>query len=355
MLCFLLWSLHLKSTLDACPCIPTHSMAAKAAFALWFESTGLLRTPELKDLLVAVSSHEVNRHALSHRRVVAAHGGKQLRAKRYGQSFVHKELAASIGNQSDGEPGNARPRLGPSLERKQMPATALVQVLRKTSRRDRCSTGRLTHAAATTLSGSGTTNKVNEQEPASRVSAVLTATPFKGRGRILSRCKQEEFPEKLHAEERYQKGPFGNQNHRSALSPRHYTQQGSVSTASYFSLEKNNSQLQKISPDFLGNASGRKARAVTMCKTTRAQSCFRPSRRKSVTADFIASHPIDTWGEEILCGRIRVRIGHPSSVPNEGLDPQQHSRTSLSNSISALLACKIPEHLDAPVSRNKCL
>lgn len=29
---------------------------------------------------------------------------------------------------------------------------------------------------------------------------------------------------------RYQKGPFGNQNHRSALSPRHYTQQGSVST-----------------------------------------------------------------------------------------------------------------------------
>lgn len=49
-----------------------------------------------------------------------AHGGKQLRAKRCGQSFVHKELTASIGNQSDGEPGNAWPRLGPSLERKQV-------------------------------------------------------------------------------------------------------------------------------------------------------------------------------------------------------------------------------------------
>lgn len=43
-----------------------------------------------------------------------------------------------------------------------MPATALVQMLRKTSQRDLSSTGRLTHATATALSRSGTANKVNE-------------------------------------------------------------------------------------------------------------------------------------------------------------------------------------------------
>lgn len=36
-----------------------YSMAAKAAFALWFESTGLLRTPELKDLLVSLQGHPI--------------------------------------------------------------------------------------------------------------------------------------------------------------------------------------------------------------------------------------------------------------------------------------------------------
>lgn len=44
----------------------------------------------------------------------------------------------------------------------QMPATALVQMLRKTSQWDHYSVERLPHAIAMALSGSGTTNKVNE-------------------------------------------------------------------------------------------------------------------------------------------------------------------------------------------------
>jgi len=43
-----------------------------------------------------------------------------------------------------------------------MPATALVQMLAKTPQQDHYSMGRLTHATAMTLSGSGTANKVNE-------------------------------------------------------------------------------------------------------------------------------------------------------------------------------------------------
>lgn len=42
--------------------------------------------------------------------------------------------------------------------------------------------------------------------------------------------------------------------------------------ASYFSLEKNNSQLQKIRTDFLGNTSVRKAWTVTMPRITQPQS-----------------------------------------------------------------------------------
>lgn len=47
-----------------------------------------------------------------------------------------------------------------------------------------------------------------------------------------------------------------------------------VPTASYFSLEKNNSWLQKINPDFLGNSSVRKAWTVTKPGITRAQFSF---------------------------------------------------------------------------------
>lgn len=44
----------------------------------------------------------------------------------------------------------------------QIPATALVQALMKTSQQDQHSVGRLTHSIATTISGLGTANKVNE-------------------------------------------------------------------------------------------------------------------------------------------------------------------------------------------------
>lgn len=43
-----------------------------------------------------------------------------------------------------------------------MPANALVQMLVKTPQQDHYFVGQLTHAIATTLSGSGTANKVNE-------------------------------------------------------------------------------------------------------------------------------------------------------------------------------------------------
>lgn len=49
-----------------------------------------------------------------------------------------------------------------------------------------------------------------------------------------------------------------------------------VLTASYFSPEKNNSQLQKIRADFLGNASGRKVRTMAMHRAGRVQPFFQP-------------------------------------------------------------------------------
>lgn len=48
MLCFPLWSLHLKSTLDACPCIPTHRWATDSGFSK-----------------VSVELHAKNAHAIS--------------------------------------------------------------------------------------------------------------------------------------------------------------------------------------------------------------------------------------------------------------------------------------------------